>query len=575
MNLDTFTISALVDEFMDTLVGGRIQDVIDTDVQGIGLEIYNQRQRHYLYLSADKTTPRLHLVPDKLRRGVPKPTQIGLLLRRYIEGGRLLHISQPPWERVVIFDIEGAEGEVQLIIEPMPRRANVLLVRDGIILDCMVRVGPEDNRYRLSLPNHAYQLPPPMTDRHDPFVMQSEDWHNLLATVQDEKVKLARFLPGRILGMSPLLARELAFRATGDQDVRATSVDADVLHDVAQQIMPALQKRSWQSGYAKEAGRVQAYAVYPVTHLGAWYECDTPSQALAQYYGIQIGADAYNEAKKPVQEAIEEARARLRAKLISLEEGLRDDAEREHLQRSGELILAYQYALEEGQTELRAHYDPNQPELVISLDPSLTPLENAQRYFDKYNRAKRAQANVPELIEETRVELNYLDQLETDLEMANNWLEIDDVMQGLQSRGYTFDEKKVKRIGGGGKSSPLRLTHDGYVIWVGRNSRQNEIVTFKNANPQDFWLHVRNVPGAHVVIRNDGRNIPESLIVEVASIAAHYSAKRLDGKVDVDVTRIKYVKKIKGAGAGMVTYRNERTLTVAPHDESIWDDENE
>lgn len=574
MNIDSFTLSALVDEYLDTLVGGRIQDVIDTDADGIGLEIYNDRQRHYLYISADKQRPRLHLVPDKLRRGLPKPSQIGLLMRRHLEGGRLIHISQPQWERIIIFDVEGAEGEVQLILEPMPRRANLLLVRDGIILDCMNRVGPEDNRYRLSLPNHAYQLPPPMTDRANPFEMSVQDWAQILTTAKDPRVKLSRFLPSRVLGMSPLLASELAFRVTGNADATPHELSPDALHETVQTLMLPLRQRQWRPGITESEGQVTAFATYPITHLENWREVPTMSQALSEYYGVTIGADAYSEAKKPVKETIEEVRDRLRAKLNSLESGLRDETERDHLQHSGELILAYQYTIEQGQTELHAQYEPDQPPLTIALDPALTPLENAQKYFDQYNRAKRAQKNVPELIDETHTELAFLDQLEIDLSLANNWLEIDDVLQALQSRGYTLNEKKVKRLGGGGgRSAPLRIIHDGYIIWIGRNSRQNEQVTFKNANSEDLWLHARNVPGAHVVIRYDGRTIPEDLIEQAAAVAAHYSARRNDTKADVDVTRIKYVKKIKGAGAGMVTYRNERTLTVAPHSEEIWKNE--
>ena len=157
MYLDALTLSALLDEFMDELVGGRIQDVLDVDEDSVGLEIYAAHRRRYLLLSADNQTPRVHIVPDKLRRGLIKPTQLGLLLRRHVEGGQILHVSQPPWERVLQFDIRGNEGEITLIIEPMERRANLLLVQDGTILDCLRLVGAADNRMRTSLPGRAYQ----------------------------------------------------------------------------------------------------------------------------------------------------------------------------------------------------------------------------------------------------------------------------------------------------------------------------------------------------------------------------------------------------------------------------------
>jgi predicted ribosome quality control (RQC) complex YloA/Tae2 family protein len=248
-----------------------------------------------------------------------------------------------------------------------------------------------------------------------------------------------------------------------------------------------------------------------------------------------------------------------------------DDAERETLRQSGELILAYQFAIQKGQSELRAQYETDAPELVIALDPTTTPLENAQRYFEKYNKAKRALDDVPRLIKETESELAFLAQLDTDLELASNWPEIDEVQQTLQAKGY-WRGKPAQRIAGGGKSAPLRVvTSDGFVIWVGRNSRQNEIVTFDKGSPNDLWLHARDVPGAHVIVKTDGRPVPESVIERAAALAAYYSAKQSEGKVIVDMTYRRYVKKIKGAGPGMVTYRNEETRTVAPRSERDMD----
>ncbi|PJF27974.1 MAG: hypothetical protein CUN52_13795, partial [Phototrophicales bacterium] len=268
--------------------------------------------------------------------------------------------------------------------------------------------------------------------------------------------------------------------------------------------------------------------------------------------------------------AIQEAQRKYRAKLHSLESSLKDDTERELLKQSGELILAYQFAIQKGQTELKAQYDVDGAMLHIALDPQLTPLENAQAYFAKYNKAKRALEDVPRLVAETKLHLDTLAQLENDLNLASNWGDIDDVSATLISSGYVKG-KRAKRIGGAGQSAPLRLvTQDGFVIWVGKNSRQNEIVTFKRGSAEDFWLHARQVPGAHVVIKFDGRAIPPEVIEQAASIAAYYSARRTDGKVAVDMTRCKYVKKIKGAAQGMVTYRNEQTFTVSPQSEKAF-----
>ncbi|MFQ3646672.1 MAG: NFACT RNA binding domain-containing protein [Aggregatilineales bacterium] len=562
MNFDVFTISALVDEMMDVLVGGRVQDVLDTDATGIGFEIYAHRQRRYLYLSADPQTPRVHLVPDRLRRGTERPNQLGLLLRRFVEGGILTHVSQPPWERMLTLEITGPEGEVQLIVEPMERRANLLLVQSGVILDCMRRVGPDENRVRVSLPNHPYVPPPPITNRLNPFHGELDAFINQWANNTDPKRKASQWLSTLVLGCSPLLSREVVYRATHNAGSLASEADPAAIWSSLQKVMEPLKARDWQPGVAYVEGNPVAYSVYPLTHLPNWTRQASTSEALVAYYGAAVGAEAYAEARKPVQAQINEAKARLQGKLASLESGLKDEAEREYLQRAGELILAYQYAIQPGQRELVAEYDFDAAPMRIALDPALSPLENAQRYFDRYNRAKRAQAGVPQLIEETRMEMAFLDQLTLDLEQAASYPEIDDVVAALVERGLWQGAPRVRR--GSARTGPMRLTKDGYVIWIGRNSLQNELATFKYANPPDYWLHARGVPGAHGIIRYDGRAVPDALIQQVAAIAAYYSAKRSEGRVDVDVTRVKYVRKMKGAGPGMVTYRNETTITVTP-----------
>ena len=562
MYLDVFTLSALVDEFMDVLVGGRVQDSLSVDEMGLGLEIYADHQRRYLYMSADPTTPRIHLVPDKLRRGLALPSQLGLLFRRYVEGGIITHVSQPDWERILQIDVQGPEGDVTIVVEPMERRSNLLLLRDGTIMDCLRRVGPDENRYRVSLPSQPYVPPPPQTGKLNPFTLTLESLLGLFQQNDDPKRKTHQVLTSRLLGISPLLAKEIVYRASGATEQKADAVDPDKLLAALKVVLAPLQRREWQPGIAEGARGVAAFSVYPLQSLDGWHRVESVSAAMTAYYSAPTGEDAYNAGKIPVREAIDEAAGKLRGKLESLQRSMTDESEREALRQSGELILAYQYAVQPGQTELRAQYDLDAPELKIALDPALTPLENAQRYFQKYNKAKGALEDVPRLIRETENVLGYLKQLQTDVDLASNWPEIDEVQQTLQAKGY-WRGKPVGRIAA--KSAPLRtVSKDGFVVWVGRNSRQNEIVTFDKGGPQDLWLHTRGVAGAHVIIKFDGRQIPEAVILGAAALAAYYSASRSESSAIVDVTYRRYVRKIKGAAPGMVTYRNEETLSVAP-----------
>jgi predicted ribosome quality control (RQC) complex YloA/Tae2 family protein len=561
MNLDAFTIAALADELLDTIVGGRVQDVLDVDETSICLEIYGNHARHYLLLNASAQNPRIHLVPDKLRRGLPQPTTLGLLLRRYVEGARIGHIYQPPWERVLVIDIEGPEGPLSIIGELMDRRSNLLLVSDGRILDCMRRVGPHENRVRVSLPNHPYAPPPPQAGKVEPGQVDAEALAGYFADAGRKKAH--QVLSGRVFGVSPLLGREIVFRAAGDSEQPAAQADPARVAHVMSDLLTPLLARQWQPGVCEQDGRVTAFSVYPVTALPGWRPVESVSAALSAFYNAPTGIEAYEAAKTPVRAALAEATGKVENKLNALKRSLKDTAELEALRQSGELLLAYQYTLTPGQNELRAAYEVEGPELRIAIDPDLTPLENAQRYFDRYNRAKRALEDVPALVAAAEAELATLAQLSTDCDLAANWPDIDDVQQALDKFGYWRGAAPARA--GGGRSGPLRVvSDDGFVIWVGRNSRQNENVTFDKAGPSDWWLHARGVPGAHVVIKADGRTVPNAVFEQAAGLAAAYSAARGEARVVVDVTLRKHVRRIAGGAAGMVTYRNETTRTVAP-----------
>ncbi len=565
MNFDAVTIMALADELRATLSGGRVQDTLEVDDESIGLEIYANHQRHYLLLSAHQQFARVHLSSDKLRRGVETPSPLGLLLRRYVEGAWISAVRQPPWERVLIFDLESPQGVFSLIAEPMERRANLLLVRDdGIIVECIRRVGPQENRVRVSLPGKPYQPPPPQRLKRDPLALTLTLLGDMLDNEPGERAR--EILTRRVLGISPLLGKEIVFRATGGINTKAADTSARALLAVIGELFGAFRKGAWQPGTAEEEGVMTAYAAYPLTHLPGWTPAGSMSDAVARFYGPLVGADAYSAAKRPVAEAIAEARTRVAKKLESLRGSLQDDAAFEHLRQSGELLLAYQYTLAPGACELRAAYDVDGPEIVVALDPALTPLENAKRYFEKYEKAKRARSGVPELVTAAEQELAYLDQLAMDLEMARNWPDIGEVQEALQRSGYW----RGPRTAGprGGASAPLKVTTEsGAVIWVGRNARQNDIVTFDRGGPGDLWLHARGVPGAHVIIKAGAGDVPDAVIQRAAEIAAYYSAARGEARVLVDVTRRKYVRKIKGGKPGMVTYRNESPIEVTPRPE--------
>ncbi|MBL8147743.1 MAG: NFACT family protein, partial [Anaerolineae bacterium] len=254
MNLDAFTISALVDELLDTIAGGRIQDVLDVDEQTIGLEIYAGHARHYLLLNASPQSPRIHLAPGKLRRGLPQPTTLGLLMRRHLEGARITHVYQPPWERILVIEAECVEGQMSVVGELMERRSNLLLVADGRILDCLRRVGPQDNRVRVSLPNHPYVPPPAQTGKLTPGQADEAIISGLLDAAVLAGKKAHQALSGGVFGISPLLGREIVFRAEGDSEAGAGRADAGRIAGQLAALTGPLLARRWQPGISGQDG---------------------------------------------------------------------------------------------------------------------------------------------------------------------------------------------------------------------------------------------------------------------------------------------------------------------------------
>ncbi len=562
MYFDVFTVSAVVDELRDCVLGGRVQDVLDLNETAIGLEIYANRQRHYLVLNAEPQRPHVTFVTGKLRRGLPKPTQLGLSLRRYVEGAIIEQVSQPPWERLLTLQVAGAEGVSEIIVEAIERRANILLVQEGVVQECMRRVSHRENRVRVSLPGHEYESPPPQSGKMPPEAVLLGDIEVMLDS--DPGTYAWRTLTRGILGLSPVLGREIIFQATGKANARAEDTSPLAVFEVLQEVTRPLLDRQWSPGLTRdEQGEVSAYAMTPLSYLPGWEPVESVSAALAAYYGAPVGEDAYKRAKEPVREQLHEAIVRVTHKRDSLRQGLKSEDELTYIRQSGELLLAYQYVIEAGAAEFEAQYEPDQPPLTIKLDAKLSPLDNAKQYFARYEKAKRAQADVPRRLRAANHELAFLHQLDSDLTLATNWPEIDEVRAVLERDGYWRGPKQARPQTG--KSAPLKVTTDeGFVIWIGRNARQNDLVTFSRGTADDVWLHARGVPGAHVIVKNDGREIPDAIIERAAELAAFFSPARDEGRVLVDVTQRKHVRKIRGGKPGMVAYRNEEPIEVQP-----------
>lgn len=562
MNFDTFSIAAMAGELRQTLTDGRVQRVTQINSLTYSFEIYVHPLRHYLTVSAEPQAPRLHLTLDKARRGVINDTPLMLVLRKYMRGAKLAEVEQPPFERILYLHFYSPFQPTTLAVELLGTRSNLALLDAGRIVLGVARLPKAGSATggRNLLPGQLYQPPPPQLKR-----LPAEFTELALREELEEaspQMKLARLLPQVVAGVSPLLAREITFRATGSADTRVSEVARlSPLLDAFHKLFDLLRTEEWQPTLAidKDDSPV-AFAPYPLTHLPDARPVDTFSEAVEIYFAD--AAAGYAVAKAPLTEAIAAARERLARRRERLEEDAAAASDPERFKRWGETILAATWQIEPGQTELSVDWLPGE---VIKLDPALTPSDNAQHYFSRYRKSQRAGEEIPAQLKGIALESQYLEQLEQDLAMAEDRPEIDAIAVSLAEAGYYRSKRGKKKQMQRAVSNYLRLTApDGAKVWVGKNALQNQHLTFNRASADDLWLHARGVPGAHVIIPTAEGLPSEDDVLWAAGVAAYYSRSRLDTAVDVDVTVKKYVRAIKGAPPGMVTLRNESTLHVAP-----------
>jgi predicted ribosome quality control (RQC) complex YloA/Tae2 family protein len=577
MLFDALTLAAVVDELRAALIGGRVQRVRLTGPLGVALEVFAHGRRCHLLLSAHPQFARVQLTATRPSRGVEGETRLLLLLRKYVLGGRIVTIEQPDLERVVILSIvkgpqsrnmEGAppDGDdtddwepldspeplhSELVVETMERRANIVLVGDdNIILDSIRHVTPTMSR-RPVAPHEPYELPP-RQDKRDPRRATPEGLRALAAG--QPGADLARALVGAYRGLSPLAAREAVFRATGAAD---TALGPDLPWTALALALRGLWELPWQPCLAHSGEGPLAYAPYRLTHLPNVAPQPSISAALDAFYAAREGLASHQQRRAALAAALGESRARLERQRDQLTHELKQVAELDRLRWEGEMILGFMHTLAPGQTALEVEGRR------IALDPARTPLENAQERFRAYDKARGARAQVPERLRETEARLAGLDELLALLALAEGYEAIEQIGREAEEAGYLRPppgrRPKMRR------QPPLRVvSEDGLAIFVGRSAGQNAQVTFTIGAADDLWLHARGRPGAHVLVKSGGADVPERTLVQAAGLAAWFSAARGDAAVEVDVARRRLVRRVPGGPPGLVSYRAERTLRVAP-----------
>jgi predicted ribosome quality control (RQC) complex YloA/Tae2 family protein len=541
-------------------VGAQFAGVRQLSREEVVLGLRHGRHTHHLLYSIHPHTARVHFIdrPEATERLGP----FGLLLRSRLAEARLAAVEQPSFDRVLRLRFEALRGPLLLAAEIMGRHSNVVLADTGVVLGALKVVTPKMSPHRPVLPGRPYAAPP--ADRPRPDALTAAALEAFLANGGD--TALERLLSQRLLGVSPLLAREVALRARLEPAAPASDALASVdrLWTALREICEVLRTGSFAPTLYEGEGRVAAFSAIPLRVYAGVHArpAASMSQAVARYYEGIVEAGPLQEQRRTLAASVQTALRKAESALERNREALTQARAAERLRVMGELLLAYGSRVRPGDTAVALpDHTAGGAEVVVPLDPTVTPVENARRLFRRYQKARAGAGVLPERIAQLEAEGRMLREALVQIGAATSADELWEVHADLAARGVL---RRGPRSQPAAHAGPRRFrTPDGSLVLVGRSARENERVTFHLAGPDDLWFHARGVAGAHVVLKASGTP-SEAGVTAAAQIAAYYSEGRHTGRVAVDCVARKHVRRRRGGSSGEVTYEEERTLLVPP-----------
>lgn len=570
MPFDAIFLSAVVKELEPVLVGARIEKVQQPARDTVLLQL---RGREKLLLSANVNRPRIHLT----QAGFDNPAQppmFCMLLRKHLSGGRIASLTQPPAERSIDLCLDctdemGVPCKKHLILELMGRNSNLILTDpDGRIIDCLRRVDFEMSEKRQVLPGLFYHEAP-QQDKRIPQSTDAAEISALLAKIDSPK-RLDQWLLDTFAGLSPLIARELAFGFCGETDADILTLDRAALTSYLAQAL------TFSAPFVPTMllcadDRPSDFSYRPIAQYGEFMQqrrFDSFCALLDAFYTETDRADRMRQKSQTLRKTVSTLLERTTRKLAIQRRERETSIDREPLRRRGDIVTANLHAIRRGQTLLRAvdFYDEQMREIEIPLRPELSPQQNAAKFYKDYARAKHAEKILTEQIASGETEADYLAAVLEELDRAESERDLSEIRAELEEGGYLrpADRRKGKPM----KQAPAKpmefTSSDGYRILVGKNNRQNDQLSLKSAHKNDIWLHVQKFHGAHVIIECGGAEVPDDTVTEAAMLAALYSEAKDGQNVAVDVTPVRFLRKPNGAKPGMVVYDRYRTVLVTP-----------
>lgn len=567
MAFDGITVAALVQELRDNLTGGRIAKIAQPEPDELLLTIKTPTGQRKLYISASASLPLIYLTDENKLSPMTAPN-FCMLLRKHIGNGRITSISQPKLERIISLHIEhlnelGDLCEKKLIIEIMGKHSNIIFCDDkDMILDSIKHVSAQMSSVREVLPGRTYFIPDTM-EKSDPLSVNEKKF---LDTLKEKPVPLGKAIYTSFTGISPVIAEDICFLAGLDSQLPASELDEDTFLHLFRQFsyyMDDIRGCHFHPCIYYDGTSPKDFGAVALSHFSNYtkQEFTSISEVLNTYYATKNTLTRIRQKSADLRHVVQTALERNRKKYDLQKKQLRDTENREKYKVYGELIHTYGYNLAPNSRELTAlNYYTNE-EITIPLDPTLTPAENAQKYFNKYNKQKRTFEALTELIQETADDIHYLESISNSLDIALTEADLIQIKEELMQTGYVrrkYTKKKEKIT-----SRPMHyISSDGYHMYVGKNNLQNEELTFSFANGNDWWFHAKGAPGSHVIVKTGGDELPNRTFEEAGRLAAYYSKNRGSDKVEIDYVEKKHVKKPNGSKPGFVVYYTNYSLVI-------------
>lgn len=567
MALDGIVIACIIKELNETITGGRLYKIAQPESDELLLTIKAPGGQYRLLICANASLPLIHLVDDNKPSPMTAPN-FCMLLRKHLNNGRIISITQPGLERIIDIEIEhlnemGDLCRKHIIAEFMGKHSNIIFCDSNhIIIDSIKRVSAQVSSVREVLPGREYFIPN-TSDKINPLTTNIQEF---LQTVCSKPIPLAKAIYSSYTGLSPLIAEEICFEASIGSDTPAYLLsDNEKLHifNIFDQVISAVRNGEFNPNIININNSPAEFSAIPVNMYESHTSYSSISRLILDYYAKKAVVTRMRQKSSDIRRIVSTALERSYKKLDIQEKQLKDTQKRDQYRIYGELINTYGYSIQEGDSSLTAlNYYTNE-EITIPLDKTLTPSENAVKYFNRYNKLKRTYEADSKLILETKADISHLESIVAALDIATSEDDLTQLKEELIQTGYIHSKSygtKSKKI----NNAPLHyISSDGFDMYVGKNNFQNDELTFKLASNSDWWFHAKDMAGSHVIVKTNGKEIPDRTYEEAASLAAYYSKGQSQEKVEVDYVIKKEVKKPAASKPGFVVYYTNYSMMAS------------